>query len=238
MQQNKLPQYKKIYEIIRKHITDGVYQKGDILPSENELCTVHQTTRPTIRKALDRLVHEGYIRKKQGKGSIVLGVPLGVGILSLSGTTSAVGEENLLTRIIVKPENRQWDTTNLAFPLLNNEEDFGCIYFERLRIMNRQPVFFDITMMPNINLRRFTSRNLENKSLFNTLRTSYDIEITGGEQRLMAICADKKMQEYLNVKEGSPILHLNRKIETNREGFFIYSQVYCNSDRYALFGTF
>ena len=67
-----LPQYKVVYEIIRKHITDGVYLKGDILPSENELCTVHQTTRPTIRKALDRLVHEGYIKKKQGKGSIVM----------------------------------------------------------------------------------------------------------------------------------------------------------------------
>ncbi len=238
MRQNTLPQYKIVYEIIRKHITDGVYKKGDILPSENELSIVHQTTRPTIRKALDRLVHEGYIRKKQGKGSIVLGVPLGVGILSLSGTTSAVGQENLLTKIIVKPEIRQWDTTNFAFPLLNNEEEFGCIYFERLRIMNRQPVFFDITMMPNINLRRFTSRNLENKSLFNTLRTNYNIEIIGGEQRLMAIRADEKMQEYLKVDAEHPVLYLSRKIETSREGFFIYSQVYCNSEKYAIFGTF
>ena len=57
-----------------------------------------------------------------------MGVPQGVGILSLSGTTSAVGQENLITKIIVKPEIRQWDTTNLAYPLLNNEEEFGCIY--------------------------------------------------------------------------------------------------------------
>ena len=233
-----MPQYKLIYETIRKHVSDGVYQKGDILPSENELCAVYKTTRPTIRKALDRLVHEGYIRKKQGKGSIVMGVPQGVGILSLSGTTRAVGQENLLTKIIVKPEIRQWDTSNFVFPLLNNEEEFGCIYFERLRIMNNQPVFLDITMMPNINLHRFISRNLENKSLFDVLRTAYDIEIAGGEQCLMAILADKKMQEYFNVEEGHPILHLNRKIETNRDGFFIYSQVFCNSEKYALFGTF
>ena len=233
-----MPQYKLIYETIRKHVSDGVYQKGDILPSENELCAVYKTTRPTIRKALDRLVHEGYIRKKQGKGSIVMGVPQGVGILSLSGTTRAVGQENLLTKIIVKPEIRQWDTSNFVFPLLNNEEEFGCIYFERLRIMNNQPVFLDITMMPNINLHRFISRNVENKSLFDVLRTAYDIEIAGGEQCLMAILSDKKMQEYFNVEEGHPILHLNRKIETNRDGFFIYSQVFCNSEKYALFGTF
>lgn len=233
-----LPQYKIVYEIIRRHINNGVYRKGDILPSENQLCAVHQTTRPTVRKALDRLVHEGYIRKKQGKGSIVMGVPRGVGILSLSSTTSAVGKENLVTNIIVKPEIRNWDTTNLAFPLSNDEEEFGCIYFERLRIMNKVPVFYDITMMPNINLYRFVNRNLENKSLFNVLRTVYDIEITGGEQRLMAIKADQKLHDYLNVNVGHPILHLNRKLETNKEDFFIYSQVYCNSEKYAIFGTF
>lgn len=233
----QLPQYKIVYEILRKHITDGIYTKGDIIPSENELCKLHQVTRPTIRKALDRLVHEGYIKKKQGKGSIVMGSPKGVGILSLAGTTNAVGSENLITRIIVKPEIRKWDASS-AFSLLNNEEEFGCIYFERLRIMNRQPVFYDITMIPNINLPRFTSRNLENKSLFNLLRTSYQIEVIGGEQRLMAITADEKIQEYFNVPEGHPVLHLNRKMETNKDGFFIYSHVFCNTDEYALFGTF
>lgn len=235
--QKSLPHYKIVYENLRKHINDGIYEKGNILPSENELCATHQVTRPTIRKALDRLVHEGYIKKKQGKGSIVLGSPKGVGILSLSGTTSAVGKENLITKIIVKPEIRQWDKSS-AFPFLNNEEEFGCIYFERLRLMNRQPVFYDITMIPNINLPRFTSRNLENKSLFNVLRSIYQIEVIGGEQRLMAITANEKVQEYFQVKEGHPILHLNRKIETNKDGFFIYSHVFCNTDEYALFGTF
>lgn len=233
-----LPQYKLVYELIRKHINDGIYQKGDILPSENELCAAHSTTRPTIRKALDRLVHEGYIKKKQGKGSIVMGVPKGVGILSLSGTTSAIGQENLITKLIVKPEIRQWDESSLAFPLLNDEKEFGCIYFERLRLVNRQPVFYDITMLPNINLRRFISRKLDGQSLFNMLRTNYEIEVIGGEQRLMAVLAEQKIQEYLKVKEGHPILHLNRKLETNRDGFFIYSQVFCNSEKYALFGTF
>lgn len=234
----KLPQYKLIYELLRKHITDGVYKKGDILPSENELCSVHQTTRPTIRKALDRLVHEGYIKKKQGKGSIVLGVPAGVGILSLSGTTTAVGKENLITRLIVKPEIRPWNKEQLDFPLLNGEEEFGCIYFERLRYVNREPVFYDITMIPNKNLPRFLTKNLEGKSLFNLLRTNYQIEIIGGEQRIMAITANEKLQEYLKIESGHPVVHLSRKMETNVDGLFIYSQVFCNTNKYALFGTF
>ena len=114
----------------------------------------------------------------------------------------------------------------------------GCYRIERLRIVNKNPVFYDITMIPNINLPRFTSRNFENRSLFEIMRTSYQIEVTGGEQKLMAITADDKLQEYFKVQVGHPILRLDRKMETSKEGFFFYSQVYCNTADYGLYGTF
>lgn len=237
MKEDSLPQYKKVYEILRKHITEGVYKEGDLLPSENELCAVHLVTRPTIRKALDNLVNEGYIRKQQGKGSIVKGVPKGVGILSLTGTTSAVGKDILQTNIIIKPEVRQWDDS-IAFPLSDREKELGCIYMERLRFVNDKPVFFDITMIPNHNLPRFATRNFENKSLFDMLRKHYQLEVVGGEQKIQAIAADEKLQRFFKVKPDHPVLHLNRKIETNKPDFYIYSQVFCNTNEYALYGTF
>jgi len=238
MQQKALiPQHRKVYEILRSHITDGVFHEGDLLPSENELCTVHKVTRPTIRKALDRLANEGYIVRHQGKGSIVKGIPKGVGILSLTGTTSAIGQDNLLTHIVVKPEIRIW-TEAFTFPLNQQEIESGCIYLERLRLVNNKPVFFDITMIPNINLPRFTSRNFENKSLFDILRKNYQVEVKGGEQKILSIVADEKLKDYFQVGSGHPVLQLNRKIETSRPGFYIYSQVFCNTDEYTLYGTF
>ena len=238
MQQNDfIPLHRKVYEILRSHITEGVFHEGDLLPSENELCTVHQVTRPTIRKALDRLANEGYIVRHQGKGSIVKGIPKGVGILSLSGTTSAIGEGNLLTHIIIKPEIRNWSEA-FTFALSQREIESGCIYLERLRLVSNNPVFFDITMIPNINLPRFTSRNFENKSLFDILRRYYQIEVKGGEQKLLSIVADERLKGYFQVGSGHPVLQLNRKIETSRPGFYIYSQVFCNTDEYALYGTF
>jgi len=236
-QKASIPHHRKVYEILRSHITDGVFSEGDLLPSENELCTVHKVTRPTIRKALDRLSNEGYIVRHQGKGSIVKGSPKGVGILSLTGTTSAIGQDNLLTRIVIKPEIRNWNEA-FTFPLSQIEIQSGCIYMERLRLVNNKPVFFDITMIPNINLPRFTSRNFENKSLFDLLRKSYQVEVKGGEQKILAILADEKLKGHFMVESGHPVLQLNRKIETNRPGFYIYSQVFCNTDEYALYGTF
>lgn len=233
----ELPQYRKVYETLRKHIINGVYEEGTLLPSENELCIVHSITRPTVRKALDALLNEGYILKHQGKGSIVIGKPKGIGILSLTGTTSAIGKDNLETRIIVKPEIRAWEKA-LSFDLTEEEKELGCIYMERLRIVNDKPVFYDITMLPNVNLPRFTSRNFENKSLFDILRKNYQIQVKGGEQKLKAISAGPMMQKYFNVKTGHPILQIDRKIETNRLNFQFYSQVICNTTEYTLFGTF
>ncbi|MFO7935827.1 MAG: GntR family transcriptional regulator [Bacteroidales bacterium] len=232
-----LPLYRVLYESLRGMIEDGTYRPGDLLPSENELCAAHNLTRPTVRKALDMLVNEGFILRKQGKGSIVKGKPKGIGILSLTGTTSAIGGDHLTTRIIVKPRIRSW-TTAFGFELTGKEKSIGCIHMERLRLINDTPVFYDITMIPNLNLPRFTSRSFENKSLFEILRKHYQIEVTGGEQRLLAITADKKIQEHFGVTRNHPILRLDRKLETNRLGFSFYSQVYCNTEDYSLTGRF
>ena len=63
----ELPRYKQVYETLRRHIAEGVYSAGDLLPSEHELSIVHRVARPTVRRALDQLVADGFILKHQGK---------------------------------------------------------------------------------------------------------------------------------------------------------------------------
>jgi DNA-binding GntR family transcriptional regulator len=234
---SELPQYRRIYEDLRTQIVDSVYVPGDLLPSEHALCEVYGVARLTVRRALEQLVSDGFIIRHQGKGSVVKGSPKGIGILSLISTTSALASPNLTTRIVCKPELRKWSEA-FTFPISEEEREASCIYFERLRLLDGEPVFFDITMLPNIHLSRFLSLDMENKSLFDTLRTQYQIVVTGGVQQLFAIRADKRLRDSFKVRAGHPILQLNRKIETNRSGFHIYSQVYCATQRYGLIGTF
>ncbi|MDR0415314.1 MAG: GntR family transcriptional regulator [Prevotellaceae bacterium] len=233
----ELPKYRQVYEFLRRQIVEGAYPAGEALPSENALANAHGMTRPTVRKALSLLISDGFIVKRRGKGSIVKGAPKGIGILSITGTTSAVGRDNILTHIILKPERRRW-TEAFSFPVSEEEREAGCIYFERLRVVEGTPVFLDVTMLPDVRLPHFTSYSLENRSLFNFLRVKYHIEVTGGTQQLFAIRADKRLQEHLQVKAGYPVLQLNRKIETTRAGFHIYSQVFCATRAYGLIGTF
>jgi GntR family transcriptional regulator/GntR family frlABCD operon transcriptional regulator len=233
----KVPRYRKLYEILRKHIADGVYQEGDILPSENELCATYNITRPTVRHALDALVNDGFIKKHQGKGSIVHALPKGIGILSVAGTTSALGIEILVTQILVRPYVTSWEE-GFFYKLSSMELESGCIYMERLRLFNGKAIFYDKNYLPNVNLPRFTSRQFENKSLFDILRTSYHIEVTGGEQKIRAIPADARISRYLDLEKGHPVLHLERKFETNKPGYYFYSSIYCNTDDQAVYGIF
>lgn len=233
----QIPQYLVVYETLRKHIEKGLYNEGDILPSEHDLCAVHHVTRPTVRKALDMLANEGFIKKRQGLGSLVQKKPKGIGILSIGGTTTAVGEKNLITKVLVKPEVRPWPAKFL-FPLTEIELESGCIYFERLRFLDNNPIFHDISYIPNINLPRFTSRNLENKSLLSILRKQYQVKVIGGEQYLKATNADETTRMHLKVDSSAPILSLERKMETNRDGFHLYSFLSCNTEAHILYGSF
>lgn len=233
----QIPQYRKLYELLRKHIITGVYEEGSLLPSENELCAAYNMTRPTVRHALETLVKDGLILKKQGKGSIVRKPPQNIGILSIAGTASAVGVRYLKTDILQKPTIKTWPEV-FPFELSELEKESGCIYMERLRYVDEEPVFYDINHLPNIYLPRITNRSFENKSLFEILRQNYQIEILGGEQQLKAQKPDKKVKDLLRLKSGQPVLHIERKLNTNKEGFSIYSTIYFNSEKHAIFGSF
>lgn len=232
-----LPQYRKLYEILRKHIISGVYSEGDLLPSENELCAAYEITRPTVRQALENLVKDGLIVKMQGKGSIVRKPPQNIGILSISGTASAIGVRYLKTDILQKPIVKSWPE-KFPFELSELETESGCIYMERLRYVEKEPVFYDINHLPNIFLPRITKRSFENKSLFEILRKHYQIEILGGEQQLKAVMPTPKLQKLLHLKKDQPVLYIERKLATNKVNFNIYSTIYFNSDKHAIFGKF
>lgn len=233
----RIPLYRQLYEILRKQITNGVYKAGDILPSEHELYLTHNATQPTVRQALALLVNDGYIKKRQGKGSIVLALPKGLGILSIEGrlTNSNNHETDLLTKIIDGPRVVAWPE-NMIFTPAPEELKKNCFYIERQRKVKDSVVFYEFLYIPNQNLPKFSTRSLENKSLYELLRRQYKIEIKGGEQKLWAIAADERTAKFLSVKKGSPVLRLERRIDTNREAFSIYTSLYVNTEKYLLQG--
>ncbi|MDD5846001.1 MAG: GntR family transcriptional regulator [Lachnospiraceae bacterium] len=64
--------YEQVVNLIKDAILKGEFQKGDLLPSENELQQKTGVSRITIRRALNILSDTGVIETRKGKGSYVL----------------------------------------------------------------------------------------------------------------------------------------------------------------------
>lgn len=231
------PLYKILIDDLKTAIDGGKFKKGELLPSENDLCKTYHTTRPTVRQALAELTNMGYIMRQQGKRSIVAEPKRGLGILSVSGVTAGIGDQSLKTLILKRPAKEEWP--EILFQELTEEEKAaGCLYFTRVRYINNVPVLYEETYITDINLPRFTSRNLENRSFLKILNEHYDVEVVGGEQKIWAVTAGKSVSKLLKLKNVSPIVHMKRKLKTNIKDLNIYSWLYCNTENHFLHDFF
>lgn len=63
-----------LYATVRQRLLDdiaqGVYQAGQQIPTENELCTQYNVSRITIRKAISDLVADGVLIRWQEKAPL------------------------------------------------------------------------------------------------------------------------------------------------------------------------
>lgn len=242
-QPSRIPQYRYLYELLRQDIIRGVFKVGDLLPSESVLQQQYRLTQPTIRQALLLLVQEGYIKKHQGKGSIVQAIPIGLGVMSLkthlpnAEEISGAGAEQITTVILTKPYECQFPDDLLFSP---TEEDMqtGFYCFERLRLVNDLPVFYEKLILPNRYLPNFSRQRLGNRSFFDLLRTKYGLVVTGGEQKIQALPVGGAMGVHLGVDKGSPVLRLEKRIDTNKSDFSFFSLLFARTDHFLLQGRF
>lgn len=68
--------YETIYKDLKLKIESGDFPRGKLLPSENSLIPVYGCSRNTLRRAIARLVTDGYVQTIQGKGVRNIYIPV------------------------------------------------------------------------------------------------------------------------------------------------------------------
>ena len=63
---NIVPLYEQAANALREDMRKGVFLSGNRLPTESELAQKYGISRITIRHAIDQLVKEGLVERKQG----------------------------------------------------------------------------------------------------------------------------------------------------------------------------
>ena len=65
------PLYKQLQKALREAIQDKVLAPDDALPPERDMADEFNVSRIPVRKALDGLVSEGLLTRRQGAGTFV-----------------------------------------------------------------------------------------------------------------------------------------------------------------------
>jgi GntR family transcriptional regulator len=68
---NSLPLYQQLQRALREAIEKRVLGPDDALPAERQLAAEFAVSRITVRKAIDGLVDEGLLVRRQGSGNFV-----------------------------------------------------------------------------------------------------------------------------------------------------------------------
>ena len=95
---------------VRQRISDGDWEPGHRLPSEQQLADEYGVSRATVRSALRRLAESGLLRVRQGAGTFVTSHRDGIrtGLQDLRSTSRIIAEQGYTCQVVYRlREHRQ-----------------------------------------------------------------------------------------------------------------------------------
>ncbi len=226
LDKNGIPLYLQLKEKLLEEIKAN-YKTNDIIPPERKIEEKYQVSRITVRKAIEELEKENVLEKKQGKGTFVKEK-------KISYDANFVGS---LTQRLAK-QKRILATDSISFELIKDKHfvkdllqcnEVLCI--KRARSLDGLPFalmfnYFDISLVPNI------EKNFKKGSLYAFLKKEYKLEIFSAQETIEAISSSKSQALKLKIKEGFPLLSLQRLSFDKNKKPIEFSKLIIKSDMY------
>ncbi|MPM59239.1 putative HTH-type transcriptional regulator YurK [bioreactor metagenome] len=206
------PLYQQIMAEIKSKIEDEEYSFNEKIPSEEKLGEEYSVSRITIRRAIDDLCAEGYLVKKQGKGTFVdrrkmfRKIEKSSDVLSFSEACRAVGmtpSARVIKRTIciAHADERKF----FGVP-----EDTPILYIQRVLSADNTPIELENNYFPYARFKFLMDEPLNNGSLFALLKRKYGIEVYNTSKTLLeAVQAKAEHTELLEVPIGAPLFFQN-----------------------------
>jgi GntR family transcriptional regulator len=182
-----IPKYYQLAKIIKDRIERQEYKGEEQIPSEAELCLTFQVSRITVREAINRLVAEGYLERRQGKGTYVAHQKLRRNIdriYSFSSDMRHLGLEPSSRMLNFRIEECDPDGAEL---LRLPESNRKVIRISRLRLANKIPVLKETTLIPEYLCAKLEEAELEAGSLYKILTERYGLVLDHAEETYEAI---------------------------------------------------
>ena len=210
-----------LYEQLRARLIEGIstgeWKPGECLPSESRLAAGFGVAIGTVRKAVDTLVAERALVRRQGKGTFVTAHDGSrqlfhfFHIVARDGTKRHPQVRTLAFR-------RERATAQAATALAIAPHD-KVILIRNLLALEGEPVIVDdITLpaelFPGLTEKAFVSRN---NTIYHLYQSRFGINVLRTDERLRAVLAAGEVAEALRVPPGAPLLEIRRVALTFRD---------------------
>jgi GntR family transcriptional regulator len=199
------PLYRRLQDALRGAIESALLKPQDALPAERELAADFAVSRITVRKALDALVADGLLLRKQGAGTFVTGrvEKQFAKLTSFSEDMAARGQaarSEWLLRVsgTVTPEESLTLGLSPGAPVHR---------FHRIRFADDLPMAVEYSTIPGFGL---SSSDAVGASLYAALEEAGN-RPTRALQRLRAVLFDGERAALLGVDVGAPGLYIERR---------------------------
>jgi GntR family transcriptional regulator, trehalose operon transcriptional repressor len=215
--------YLTIYQDLAAQIQKGTYQPMDILPSENELADLYDTSRETIRKALHLLSQNGYIQKVRGKGSIVLDIskfsfPIS-GLVSFKELQKSLGRQS---RTIVYEFGLQQPDTWLQNQLQASPDDEVWKVIRAREIQGERIIldkdFFLKKHVP------YLSKEICEQSIYEYLENDLGLTISFAKKEIVVERCTDEDRQYLDIGNDTHIVVVKNYVYLEDVTLFQYTE--------------
>lgn len=229
-----IPQYIRIREDLRGRILSGDLNRGEKLPSEEELSESYGVSRMTLRQGMSDLVEEGLLYRKQGVGTFVALQHFARDHSFLqnffeNSRQNGLSVDEKILEMNVVPARFQ------VAKALDLKEGEQVIRLKTLRIVEGNPVTIHEAFFSFDKFSDFDENHVENfsKDLL-AYYNSRGFKVRRGVQRLDARSAEPEVAALLHVEVGTPILYKERTLYTE-EGIPVeFLSCYNRGDLYSV----
>lgn len=220
------PLYLQIAANLKQHIIAGEWREGEAVPSERELCALTDASRVTVRKAIEELISEGLLSRRQGSGTFVNRVieTKNDALGSFSDEAAARGgisDTIWIARTIARPTE---DEANI----LKIGKDIEVVRLGRVRLLDGEPLAIEHAVVP----RQFLPPIDElGSSLYQALETNGNRPV-GGTQSIHASLATPTEAGLLSIAEQSAVLRIERVTHNAKGEIVELTRSVYRGDRY------
>ncbi len=195
----------RIYEHIKEMIQSGKYQSGEKIPSETDLVNELSVSRNSLREAITRLEHEGYLVRKHGIGTFVMDVKVdkvNAAIDKLYSTSKLIASQGKTPGTVdLTTSTTQADATVAEKLGVAVSEPVVCI--QRKRTADGKPFCWDESYFPNHPSLKDQEALRKSESLMDYVQQNLGVKIDHAIATLKPAVSDEFISKKLNIPVGS-----------------------------------